>query len=69
MSERGKRELSRADKIQPGLWRLKLPLPWPGVPHGNAFAIASGSGIVLVDTGMYDPGSLSSWSARSRSPG
>jgi glyoxylase-like metal-dependent hydrolase (beta-lactamase superfamily II) len=53
-----KRELARADRIQPGLWRLRLPLPWPGVPHVNAFAIASGSGVVLVDTGMYEPGSL-----------
>ncbi len=42
----------------PGLWRLRLPLPWPGVPHCNAWAIAAGSGIVLVDTGMHLPGSL-----------
>ena len=42
----------------PGLWRLRLPLPWPGVPHGNAWAIAAGSGIVLVDTGYHEPGSL-----------
>jgi glyoxylase-like metal-dependent hydrolase (beta-lactamase superfamily II) len=28
------------------------------VPHCNAWAIASGSGIVLVDTGMHEPGSL-----------
>ena len=54
----GKRELARADKILPGLWRLRLPLPWPGVPHVNAFAIASGSGVVLIDTGMHEPGSL-----------
>ena len=53
-----KRELARADRIFHGLWRLRLPLPWPGVPHVNAFAIASGSGIVLVDTGMADPGAL-----------
>jgi glyoxylase-like metal-dependent hydrolase (beta-lactamase superfamily II) len=44
--------------VIPGLWRLRLPLPWPGVPHCNAWAIASGSGIVLVDTGMHQPGSL-----------
>jgi glyoxylase-like metal-dependent hydrolase (beta-lactamase superfamily II) len=29
------------------------------VPHCNAWAIAAGSGIVLVDTGMHEPGSLS----------
>jgi glyoxylase-like metal-dependent hydrolase (beta-lactamase superfamily II) len=33
-------------------------LPWPGVPHCNAWAIAAGSGVVLVDTGMHLPGSL-----------
>jgi len=52
------RELGRGERILPGLWRLRLPLPWPGVPHGNAWAIASGSGVVLIDTGMYEPGSL-----------
>jgi glyoxylase-like metal-dependent hydrolase (beta-lactamase superfamily II) len=44
--------------VLPGLWRLRLPLPWPGVPHCNAWAIASGSGVVLIDTGMHEPGSL-----------
>ncbi len=39
----------------PGVWRLRLPLPWPGVPHCNAFALAAGDGIVLVDTGMHEP--------------
>ena len=33
-------------------------MPWPAVPHVNAFAIAAGSGVVLVDTGMAEPGSL-----------
>jgi glyoxylase-like metal-dependent hydrolase (beta-lactamase superfamily II) len=28
------------------------------VPHCNAWAIAAGSGVVLVDTGMHQPGSL-----------
>ncbi|HEY6781133.1 MAG TPA: MBL fold metallo-hydrolase [Thermoleophilaceae bacterium] len=51
-----KRELARADRVLPGLWRLRLPLPWPGVPHGNAWAIAAGDGIVLVDTGIHGPG-------------
>jgi glyoxylase-like metal-dependent hydrolase (beta-lactamase superfamily II) len=53
-----KRELGRADRILPGVWRLRLPLPWTGVPHVNAFAIAAGSGVVLVDTGMAEPGAL-----------
>ena len=25
----------------PGVYRLRLPLPWPGVPHCNAWAVAS----------------------------
>jgi glyoxylase-like metal-dependent hydrolase (beta-lactamase superfamily II) len=53
-----RRELGRGERVLPGLWRLRLPLPWPGVPHGNAWAIAAGSGIVLVDTGAHEPGSL-----------
>ncbi len=53
----GRRELGRGERVLPGLWRLRLPLPWPGVPHCNAWALASGSGIVLVDTGMHEPGS------------
>jgi glyoxylase-like metal-dependent hydrolase (beta-lactamase superfamily II) len=53
-----RRELSRADRLLPGLWRLRLPLPWPGVPHVNAFAIAAVDGVVLVDTGLYEPGAM-----------
>ncbi len=52
------RELGRGERVLPGLWRLRLPLPWPAVPHGNAWAIAAGSGLVLVDTGAHEPGSL-----------
>src|SRR5271156_2259725 len=53
-----KREIGRGERVLPGLWRLRLPLPWPGIPHCNAWAIAAGSGIVLVDCGMHEPGSL-----------
>jgi glyoxylase-like metal-dependent hydrolase (beta-lactamase superfamily II) len=53
-----RRELGRGDRVLPGLWRLRLPLPWPGVPHGNAWAIAAGPGVVLVDTGYHEPGSI-----------
>jgi glyoxylase-like metal-dependent hydrolase (beta-lactamase superfamily II) len=52
------RELGRGERVLPGLWRLRLPLPWPGIPHGNAWAIAAGSGIVLVDCGYHEAGSL-----------
>ncbi len=50
--------MPRGERVLPGLWRLRLPLPWPGVPHGNAWALAAGDGIVLIDTGMHQPGSL-----------
>ena len=53
-----KRQIARADRVLPGLWRLRLPLPWPGVPHVNAWAVAAGDGVVLVDTGLADPGAL-----------
>jgi glyoxylase-like metal-dependent hydrolase (beta-lactamase superfamily II) len=53
-----KRELGRGERVVPGVWRLRLPLPWPGVPHCNAWAVAAGDGIVLFDTGMREPGSL-----------
>lgn len=53
-----RRELGRGERVLPGVWRLRLPLPWPGVPHGNAWALAAGDGIVLVDTGIHAPGSM-----------
>src|SRR3954451_13286546 len=58
MEGKRKRELARADRVLPGLWRLRLPLPWPGVPHVNAFAVAAGSGVVRVDTGLGGPGAM-----------
>jgi glyoxylase-like metal-dependent hydrolase (beta-lactamase superfamily II) len=53
-----RREVGRGERVLPGVWRLRLPLPWPGVPHGNAWALAAGDGIVLVDTGYHEPGSI-----------
>ena len=53
-----KREVGRGERVLPGVWRLRLPLPWPGVPHCNAWALAAGDGIVLIDTGMHEPGSM-----------
>ena len=50
-----KRELGRGERVLPGVFRLRLPLPWPGVPHGNAWAIAAGDGVVLFDTGYHTP--------------
>jgi glyoxylase-like metal-dependent hydrolase (beta-lactamase superfamily II) len=53
-----KPELGRGERVLPGVFRLRLPLPWPGVPHCNAWAVAAGDGVVLLDTGMHQPGSL-----------
>jgi len=52
------REVGRGERILPGLWRLRLPLPLEGVPHCNAWAVACAGGIVLVDTGMHYAGSM-----------
>jgi glyoxylase-like metal-dependent hydrolase (beta-lactamase superfamily II) len=61
VSEHRKRprpEAPRTQRVLPGVWRLRLPLPWPGVPHGNAWAVASDGGIVLFDTGIGGRGRL-----------
>jgi glyoxylase-like metal-dependent hydrolase (beta-lactamase superfamily II) len=51
-------ELGRGERIMRGVYRLRLPLPWPGVPHCNAWALSAGDGFVLVDTGMHDRQSM-----------
>ncbi len=58
MADRKRPEDPRAEKVLPGVWRLRLPLPWPGVPHGNVWAIAADGGIVLFDTGIGGKGGL-----------
>jgi glyoxylase-like metal-dependent hydrolase (beta-lactamase superfamily II) len=55
----GRRELGRGERVLPGVFRLRLPLPWPGVPHCNAWAVRVGDGFVLFDTGMHQPDSFS----------
>jgi glyoxylase-like metal-dependent hydrolase (beta-lactamase superfamily II) len=56
--EARRRELGRGERVLAGVYRLRLPLPWPGVPHCNAWALWAGEGVVLVDTGMHQPDSL-----------
>jgi glyoxylase-like metal-dependent hydrolase (beta-lactamase superfamily II) len=53
-----RRELGRGERVLPGVYRLRLPLPWPGVPHCNAWAVKAGEGFVLFDTGMNQPDSM-----------
>jgi glyoxylase-like metal-dependent hydrolase (beta-lactamase superfamily II) len=53
-----KRELGRGERVLPGVYRLRLPLPWPGVPHCNAWAVSAGDGFVLFDTGWHGPDSM-----------
>jgi glyoxylase-like metal-dependent hydrolase (beta-lactamase superfamily II) len=52
------RELGRGERVERGVYRLRLPLPWPGVPHCNAWAVQSGDGVVLFDTGMHQRDSM-----------
>ncbi len=42
---------ARAFCMSPGVWQLRLPLPWPAVPHVNAYVLESGDAPVLVDCG------------------
>jgi glyoxylase-like metal-dependent hydrolase (beta-lactamase superfamily II) len=58
MAGDGRAEAPRTERVLPGVWRLRLPLPWPGVPHGNAWAVAADGGIVLFDTGMGGEGRM-----------
>src|SRR5690242_17771192 len=58
MAKPTQRVIGRGERVLPGVWRLRLPLPWPGVPHCNAWALAAGDGVVLVDTGAHEPGSM-----------
>ncbi len=58
MSGDRKPEAPRGERALPGVWRLRLALPWPGVPHGNAWAVAADGGIVLFDTGIGGSGRL-----------
>ncbi len=60
MSERKRPEAPRGERVLPGVWRLRLALPWPGVPHGNVWAVAApdDDGIVLFDTGIGGRGRM-----------
>ena len=41
-----------AREVTDGLWRLRLPTPWPQISHTNAYAIDGADGsLVLVDAG------------------
>ncbi len=59
----------RADRVLPGVWRLRLPLPWPGVPHGNAWAVSTDDGITLFDTGIGGEGRLANLESALRQAG
>src|SRR5829696_5671440 len=58
MSDHKRPEPPRTERVLPGVWRLRLALPWPGVPHGNVWAVAADGGIVLFDTGIGGKGRL-----------
>ncbi|MDE3069440.1 MAG: MBL fold metallo-hydrolase [Acidobacteriota bacterium] len=59
MTESARRhDHGRGERVARGIYRLRLPLPFPGVPHCNAWALAGQGGVVLVDTGMHEPDSM-----------
>lgn len=39
----------------PGVFRIVLPLPFPGLDRVNAYVLREGDDVVLVDTGLYFP--------------
>ena len=55
-------EAARAFEVAPGIWQLRIPLPWEGITHVNAFTLpAPDGGIILVDCGSAGHSSL--WDA------
>ncbi|MDO9355820.1 MAG: MBL fold metallo-hydrolase [Solirubrobacteraceae bacterium] len=54
------RQQPRGERIIPGLWRLRLPLPWSGIPHCNAWVIDApgGDGHVMFDCGLHSKDSF-----------
>jgi hypothetical protein len=42
-------ERSGAWELEPGLWQLRMPLPWDTISSVNAYAIASDDCLMLVD--------------------
>ncbi|MEH3053943.1 MAG: MBL fold metallo-hydrolase [Patulibacter minatonensis] len=55
------RQQPRGERIVPGLWRLRLPLPWSGIPHCNAWVVdapGDDDGHILFDTGLHTENSL-----------
>ncbi len=45
----------RRREPSPGVFRLVLPLPFPGLDRVNAYLVAGGSDTTLVDCGIYYP--------------
>jgi glyoxylase-like metal-dependent hydrolase (beta-lactamase superfamily II) len=55
------RQQPRGERIIPGLWRLRLPLPWSGIPHCNAWVIdapGDDGGHILFDCGLHNEDSF-----------
>lgn len=41
----------RTREVLPGVWRLRLPSAYPHIDHSNAYALAGGDRLTLVDCG------------------
>jgi glyoxylase-like metal-dependent hydrolase (beta-lactamase superfamily II) len=46
---------ARRREPAPGIFRLVLPLPFPGLDRVNAYLLEGSQGLTLVDCGIYDP--------------
>ena len=58
-------EKGRAFALAPNLWRLRLPLSWPGIGASNGYALErADGGLVLVDCG--GGGDPTTWEALER---
>ncbi|HET6689306.1 MAG TPA: MBL fold metallo-hydrolase [Miltoncostaeaceae bacterium] len=63
-------ERSGAWELEPGLWQLRMPLPWDTISSVNAYAIARDDGLMLVDCGgAGDPTYAESLAAAMRAAG
>jgi glyoxylase-like metal-dependent hydrolase (beta-lactamase superfamily II) len=54
----GRSPSPRGEEAMPGVYRLRLPMPWHEAPLGNAWALADQGGLVLIDTGVGGTGAL-----------
>lgn len=50
-------------RMAPGVWRVTLPVPFPGLQTVNAYLVESADGWTLVDTGLNTAAARAAWEA------